>query len=171
MIEAGKSAQVTIYGRNLPGGQPDPSAVVDGRPLEKLVTTITAPADPLAQQRITYSGQITPRASGLDGFEYRLSGPAGASNPYLMLFARAPVVLEKEPNDKPEAPQAVTAPCEIAGRLDHRNDRDWYAFAAKKGEVYSIELFADRIGSPADFKITLKSAAPQGSSPAGLEHN
>src|SRR5207249_12133 len=33
MIEPGKKAQVTIYGRNLPNGKPDPSAVIDGRTL------------------------------------------------------------------------------------------------------------------------------------------
>ena len=34
--EPGKTAQLTVYGRNLPGGKPDPAVVVDGKILEKI---------------------------------------------------------------------------------------------------------------------------------------
>ena len=47
MVEPGKTASVTVYGRNLPGGQPEPTAVCDGRVLEKITATVSAPADPL----------------------------------------------------------------------------------------------------------------------------
>src|SRR5205823_1610928 len=43
VLEPGKAAQVVVYGRNLPGGQPDPNAVVDDRTLEKIAVTITPP--------------------------------------------------------------------------------------------------------------------------------
>ena len=43
MIEPGKPAQVTLYGRNLPGGSPDPAATIGGRPLEQLTVTVTPP--------------------------------------------------------------------------------------------------------------------------------
>lgn len=171
MIEPGKSAQVTIYGRNLPGGQPDLTAISDGKALEKLTTTITAPTDPLAAQRLTYSGRIDPQMGALDGFEYRVKGPNGSSNPYLMVFARAPVVLEKEPNNTPDAAQVVTAPCEIAGQLNNREDRDWYAFTAKKGDVFNIELFGERIGAPADFYFSVKSADPKAGMMAEMDDN
>jgi len=157
MIEPGKSAQVTIYGRNLPGGKMDPTAIADdGRVLEKVTATISAPSDPLAQQRLSYSDQIAAKISDLDGFEYRIKGSSGWSNPYLIMFARAPVVLEREPNDKPDIAQAIDVPCEIAGRLDHRNDVDYYRFSAKKGEVYSIEVYGERIGTPAHFRFVIK---------------
>src|SRR5262245_1988218 len=35
-VEPGKPATLTVYGRNLPGGTPDPAAVIDGRMLDKL---------------------------------------------------------------------------------------------------------------------------------------
>ena len=37
-----------------------------------------------------------------------------------------------------------------------KNDRHWYAFEAKKGAVWTLEVFADRIGSPIDayFQLT-----------------
>ncbi len=156
MVEPGKPAHVTLYGRNLPGGVAEPGAFVDGRPLEKLAVTIDPPADPLATQRLSFKGRIEPRSAGVDGFEYRIKGRGGFSNPALIAFATAKVVLEKEPNDKPEEAQNIPVPCEVAGRIDKRSDRDWYAFDAKKGEVFSMELFSDRLGVPSDLYFTFK---------------
>lgn len=161
MVEPGKTTPVTVYGRNLPGGQLDPTANLDGRPLEKLSVSITAPSDPAAQQRVEFSGRRDPLVSSLDGFEYRFRGPNGVSNPYLITFARGPVAAENEANDKPESAPALTLPCEIAGRLEKRGDRDWYLLTVKKGDVFTIELFADRLGSAGDFFYMLKQADPK----------
>ncbi|MFL5241476.1 MAG: PPC domain-containing protein [Gemmataceae bacterium] len=158
MVEPGKTAKVTVFGRNLPNGQLDPNAVLDGRPLEKLVVEVTAPAKP-ASGVLSYSGHISPAASALDGFEYRIKNAAGSSNPVLLTFARAPVVLDNEANDTPEAAQAVTPPCEIAGRIEKKHDRDWYSFTAKKGETYNIEVYSERLGYPVDMKFLLRNPA------------
>ncbi|MBO0698380.1 MAG: PPC domain-containing protein [Zavarzinella sp.] len=155
MVEPGKATQVTLYGRNLAGGSPELGAFADGRPLEKLVVTVNPPADPT---RLSFRGRIEPRSGGADGFEYRLKGPTGTSNPVLIGFAQDKVVLEKEPNDKPEQAMDVPAPCEVAGRIDRRGDRDWYAFAAKKGETFVIDLWGDRLGVPTDFLFTVRAA-------------
>ncbi len=159
VAEPGKATQVTVYGRNLPGGVADPSAVVDGRVLEKITATVAAPADPRAPDRLAFSGHLPPLVSAQSGFEYRVRNAAGVSNPFLITYARAPLVLEAEPNDKPEAPQKVPVPCEIAGRVDRRNDRDWYAFAAKKGDVLAIEVLSDRLGAPTDMKLVVRNPA------------
>jgi hypothetical protein len=156
MIEPGKPAQVTLYGRNLPGGVLDPGALADTRPLEKLVVTISPPAEPVAAQRINIRHRIDPRMAGADGFEYRIKGPSGVSNPVLISFASAKVVLEKENNDKPEAAEEIPVPCEVAGRIDKRQDRDWYAFSAKKGDVLVIDLWSDRMGTPTDLFFTVR---------------
>ncbi|HBI42121.1 MAG TPA: hypothetical protein DDY78_04580 [Planctomycetales bacterium] len=148
VFEPGKPTMATIYGRNLPGGQLDPTAVVDGRVLEKLATTITAPADPAAANRLTYSGRLSPSASGLDGFEYRVKNAVGASNPFLLTLARNPVVLHNDANNTLATVQEVTPPCEIAGRFGKVHDRDWYVFTAKKGDVYNLEILSDRLGAP-----------------------
>jgi hypothetical protein len=159
-VEPGKPAKLTVYGRNLPGGKLDPNAVVNGKALETLSVTVEPPKDPAALTQLNFSGHISPVMSSLDGFEYRVKNDAGMSNPYLLTFARAPIVLDNEKNDSPETAQEVTLPCEIAGRIEKKHDRDWYAFSAKKGEVYSIEVFADRIGSPADMAISLRQVNP-----------
>jgi hypothetical protein len=158
MVEPGKTTTVTVYGRNLPGGQPDPAARIDGRVLDKLTVKVDAPADGMAQQRLDVHDHIAPHMAAVDGFTLRLKNAAGTSNPYLLQYATAPVVLEQGDNDRPEQAQVVTVPCEIAGRIEKIRDRDWYRFAAKKGEPLSIEIYGDRLGSPVDMYMTLKSA-------------
>src|SRR5262249_5944853 len=107
VLEPGKPTQVTVYGRNLPGGQPDPSAVVDGRVLEKMTATVTAPAGAVALQRLAYRGHVSPVVGAMDGFEYRVRNNVSASNPFLLTFAHAPVVLDNGDNDTPDKAQAV----------------------------------------------------------------
>ena len=159
VVEPGKQAKLTVYGRNLPGGQLDPTAVVDHRVLEKITVAVDAPKDPAALQRLTYSGHVPPHMAAMDGFEYRLRNGVGQSNPFFLTFARAPVVLDNEANDKPEMAQQVPVPCEIAGRIEKKKDRDWYSFTAKKNDVYNIEVFSDRLGSPTDMYLVLRNPA------------
>jgi hypothetical protein len=160
VIEPGRTAEVAVYGRNLPGGKLDPDSKVDGRVLEKATVSVKAPADALPRQRLDFTGFLSPSASGLDGFEFRLRNDAGISNPVLLTYAAGPVVLDQGDNDSVENAQKVTVPCEIAGRIEKRSDRDWYVFHANKGDVYSIELAGDRLGSPLDLYFTLRD--PQG---------
>jgi hypothetical protein len=159
VLEPGRSTPVTVYGRNLPGGKLDPTALVGDRVLEKVTANITVPSDPAALQRLAYAGHIAPNAAGLDGFEYRLRNDAGTSNPFLLTFARAPVVLDNEANDTPETAQEIPLPCEIAGHFEKRHDRDWYAFTAKKGDVVNVEAQSDRLGSTTYPYFFLKAAA------------
>lgn len=156
MIEPGKPAQITLYGRNLPGGKLDPASTINGQVLEKLTVMVNAPNEPVT---LKYSGLITPLQATLDGFEYRLTGPTGASNPVLLTYARAAVVLENDDNDTLEKAQAVPAPCEVAGRIDKKRDRDWYVFDAKKGDVYMIDVVSHRLGAPTDIYYVIKNIA------------
>jgi hypothetical protein len=158
MAKPGQKAQLTVYGRNLPGGKLDPAAVVDGRTLEKLSVTIDVPKDSASLQRLVHTGHVPPKSSALDGFDFRLKNDSGTSNPYLLTYAQASVVLDNEANDTPETSQEVTLPCEIAGRIEKKRDRDWYTFSARRGDVYSIEAYADRLGSPIDLYMILREA-------------
>ncbi|HEV3255380.1 MAG TPA: PPC domain-containing protein [Gemmataceae bacterium] len=159
VVEPGKATQVTVYGRNLPDGKPDPSAVVDGRVLEKAVVTITPPNDAAALHRLSYSGRVGTNGTSVDGFEYRVRSSVGISNPFLLTFATAPVVVETEAHDTPETAQEITLPCEIAGRVQKKRDRDWYTFSAKKGAVYNMEVFSERLGAPTDIYFSLRNPA------------
>jgi hypothetical protein len=156
VVEPGKSTTVTVYGRDLPGGQPDPGAIVDDRPLEKMTMSVTAPAE---AGRIAFTGRLDPKAAALSGFEIRVRNAVGSSNPFLLTLAKAPVVVDNLANDTPETAQPITLPCEIAGVVEKRRDRDWYAFEAKKGQVVMIEALGDRVGSEAFVYFVLRNAA------------
>lgn len=161
VLVPGKSTQVTIYGRNLPGGMPDPMALEGRRVLEKLTVPVPALADQAARERLQYSGRIDTTAAHLTGFEYRLRNEAGSSNPFFLTYARAPVVLDGGANKTAETAQPIPLPCEIAGHIEKKRDRDWYSFEAKKGEAYRLELLSNRLGAPTDIKFVLYNATKQ----------
>jgi hypothetical protein len=171
VVEPGTETSLTVFGRNLPGGKLDPAAVVDGRVLETLKVTVTPPAKGMELQRLAYRGYISPLTGTMDGFEYRVHNKVGLSNPFLLTFAQAAVVLDNEDNGTPDRAQTVSVPCEIAGRIQKKRDRDWYRFNARKGEILSIELYGDRLGSPLDLYALLKSAGPKGNMIVELDDN
>ncbi len=84
---AGSQNQYTVYGRNLPGGQPAKDVAVDGKPLEMLTVAIPLPAD--KAQDLVWGSMVEPAESGIDAIEYRLAGPQGISNPLLVSVAGA----------------------------------------------------------------------------------
>jgi hypothetical protein len=157
VVEPGKPTSVTVYGRNLPGGKPDPSALVDRAVLEKITMTVTPPP-PTEREKLSFSGHLAPSRAALDGFELRLRNGAGSSNPFLLTFPSAPVIVENDANDTPDKAQSVTLPCEVVGRVDKRRDRDWYSFTAKKGETWNIDVLSHRLGSPTYMNIVLRNA-------------
>lgn len=159
VLQAGKPTQVTLYGRNLPGGTLDPQLSVDGRPLEKATATITAPADAAGRQRLGYRGVLLPQQAEVDGFEHRVKNASGSSNPFLLAATDLPVLLDADGSRTASAPQEVTPPCEIAGRILQRRERDWYAFSAKKGDVVQIDLQSERLGAPTLMYFQVRSAA------------
>ncbi len=160
VVQAGKTATVTIWGRNLPGGKLDPSAKMDGVVLEKATVSVTAPAD---GTKLTYSGRVLPAGGFADGFELRVKNAAGSSNPFLLGVARAPVVIDNGDNDSPEKAQAVTVPCEIAGVVEKRSDADWYKFTAKKGEAWNIQVISHQLGAPTYMAFSLRNPRGKGS--------
>ncbi len=141
-VEPGTTTNVTVYGRNLPGGKLDASAVADSRALEKITVPVTGAQGP------SFSGAVTPKMAGIDGFEFRLRNDSGWSNPFLIGLVRAPLVLDNGNNDTPETAQAIPLPCEIAGHIEKPRDRDWYSFTAKKGQAFLIDILSDRQGAP-----------------------
>lgn len=156
VIEPGKPAQVTLYGRNLPNGQPT-GFTVDGLPLEKLAVTITPPTDPAAATRLALRGRVDPVTALQDGFEYALKGPNGTSNPVAIYFARDKLAIKKNAGGTtPATAEAIPAPCEVAGFLSRRGDSDWYSFDAKKGDQLVVAVAAEQLGTAADFYFSVR---------------
>lgn len=142
----GTTSTYTLYGRNLPNGSPAEGVVVDGVQLDQMQVEIALPdsADRASNTLLSAAQSM------LDGVDYRLSTPQGVSNSVWIPFATAAVVVEQEPNDVADASQAVALPCEIAGRFQQPGDEDWYVFEAKKGQVFWLEVFAQRLGQALD---------------------
>lgn len=94
------------------------------------------------------SWSVAPTAAMVD-----LSEPATGGHP--LLVAANPIVLDNAKNGTAAEAQEVNVPCDIAGRVAKKNERHWYSFKAKKGDVWTLEVFAERIGSPVDAYFVL----------------
>lgn len=147
---AGSNNPFTIYGRNLPGGQPADGLTIGGAALQKLVVNIPLPADDAARTSLATSSTTLVRSAWQDGIEYRLATPAGPSNPVTIYFARGPVIVEAEPNNDAAQAQKITLPCEYVGQFYPERDVDWVQFDAKKGEAWYIEVASHQLGLDSD---------------------
>jgi hypothetical protein len=117
---------------------------VQGRPLETLDREIAVPSDPVASASLHAGEAIRPPQTAVDGMEYRLTTPEGASNPLFIGFAADPIVLEHEPNDTRESAQRLSIPCEVSGTFTPTGDKDFFAFSASKGQKIVVEVFGER---------------------------
>jgi hypothetical protein len=143
---AGSTARYTLFGRNLPGGEPC-DVKIDGRRLEECEVEITLPATaPLAPAHTT----LRSLDAGLGVVSYVAKTPFGESNPVLIALTRSAPMLEREPNDTPQTAQEMAAPGEFVGQFQAPGDSDFIKFHARQGQIFYIEVFADRLGSQAD---------------------
>ncbi|MGN6135890.1 MAG: serine protease [Aureliella sp.] len=95
--------------------------------------------------------------------------PQFASTRAVSAFSWPPVGLpeeaaanEAEPNNRPDAAQMVSLPCDIAGSFFPAADVDCFQFAAKKGDVWWIEVASERLGRPTDPAILVQRASGEG---------
>lgn len=143
---AGKTGKYLLYGRNLPGGTPAKDLAIDGKPLEQLEVEIELPGEVASQKQFSSPQKLADAT--LDAIEYRLRTPPGVSNPVLLSFTTGPVVPEQQPNDQPAQAQSISPPCEYVGQFYPAGDRDWVTFDARKGDVFWVEVFSERLGLP-----------------------
>jgi hypothetical protein len=146
-------------------GSTTADVTINGDPLERLEVTIKPPAD----RSPAVDTFIQPGEGAIDTFAYRLTGPTGASNPVRLALTDSPLTAEVEPNDTPEQAQAVSPPVQVIGRFNPRNDRDWYAFHARKGEKLWIEVISQRLGLPTDPRLTVQQVVPAKSGAASVK--
>ena len=147
----GSNNQYTVYGRNLPGGQPS-DVVSRGRPLEKLIVNIPLPgqADTLDPKTV-----LEPFSAGMDAVPFSIPSPVGPSNAVMVYLSGTAPVLEVEPNNVAAQSQKLAVPGEVAGQFQSRGDVDAYTFEAKAKDAYWIEVIAHRAGSAADPVVVL----------------
>jgi hypothetical protein len=146
-VVPGKPAELTLLGRNLPGGS------WDGRALEQLRWTFTAPASPPGPGTLVH---VAAQALNGRGFQCWSDKVADALGPVTLVPADGPVTLEHEPNDTPATAQALTLPALVCGRFDRPGDVDWYRFTAKANDVIAVDLLCERLGRPGDPVVILR---------------
>jgi hypothetical protein len=156
-VEKGKPATLTLFGRNLPGGKIEPGLTYSGRPMEKAQVQYNPMAmGPGKDNLLDFKGLLLPPTVALEGTEFRVKNPTGSSNPALLTFTDAPVVLANGKNNALDQAQKVNLPCTVCGILEKEGEQDWYSFAGKKGDVLSFECFGDRLGSPRGFHLQVR---------------
>lgn len=89
----------------------------------------------------------------------KLDAPSGASVNNLKLAAgRYPEMMEQAAATTVTAPQTVTLPATINGRIFNAaaaTDEDFYRFTARKGQRLVLEVEAQRYGSPLDAVVEI----------------
>jgi hypothetical protein len=133
-VSTGAAAEVTVYGRHLPGGEPTDMKIA-GQPVFRLKSNV----DPAAGRSPV--GAVAAAAAS-DSFWW--NGIDGN----LVRIGRSLLPPAAETAAAPE--QTLTLPAEISGAFAERSDEDSYRFDAKKGEAWVIEVSAGRLGSIAD---------------------
>lgn len=147
-VAAGQTADVTLYGRNLPGGQPSEWTTKQGAKLDKLTVKVTAPASPALEPQ----GYATLESARLMTFTHQ-QGQLRTE----LYIARAPgVVTEATENESPEAAMEIPAPTEVVGQFYPAADVDWYQFEAKEGDVFWIEIISHQLGLSTDPNFVLQ---------------
>jgi hypothetical protein len=157
-IAPGVKTELTLLGRNLPGGKPAPQWAVHDQPLEILTQTFTSPKESLRFSAINHMPSPSLNARGVQLWP---EGCKNCLNPVTLAWADLPITLEQEPNDSPEKAQPLTLPTVVCGRLDRPGDVDWYRFTAKANDAISVDLLCERLNLPGDPFVIVTDAKGQ----------
>lgn len=142
----GTESDYTVYGRNLPGGQPS-QLQIDGRQLEQLNARIAMPGD--VRGRLPLSTLIASHQAGLDGVDYKVISDNLGSNSVLVVASNMAAIREAA-NDDPASPQQLSLPAAVSGQFFPQRDVDWYEFEARKDDEWIIEVLSQRLGGTSD---------------------
>lgn len=77
-------------------------------------------------------------------------------------LADAAAATETEPNNQHAQAQKISLPCDITGNFYPAADVDTFEFAAKKGEVWWVEVASERLGRPTDPSIVVQRVTGEG---------
>lgn len=145
VLRDGETNRVTLWGRNLPGSRLSARLGVDRRPLEEVEVEIVPPtpdARPVATEGFRRPVGTSVAA---ESWVWRWTPTNGISNPVLFSLSPLPVVASVT-NGLTE----VGPPVEFCGFFPAPGELSGVTFAAKKGEVWWLELSSERLGFVAD---------------------
>ncbi len=151
IVERNRPTPVALYGWNLNSQDSGHAATDDAAPsgFERLDVEVQIPDDEEADIR---NVRLEPAQATLDTYPYQLPG---SHVPVMLAATDLPVVDEVSIAASGDLPQQVPVPCAISGQLLAGDERDVYAFEAKRGEVLWIDGFGERINSPVDLDVSI----------------
>ncbi|MCA9010696.1 MAG: hypothetical protein KDB01_13185 [Planctomycetaceae bacterium] len=175
VIERGKAARVAFYGWNLSESNVPPASKkeVTARSEDSSAGTddavtndavegnfdcleVDIPAT-LATASWPLPVRLNPSQTVLEGASFSFH-PGGCEAPVVIGLTDVPVVLDRPGHQSPAAAQEIDAPCEISGQLTDRDECDWFSMRAKRGEVFYLEAYGQRINSPVDLQVRVLDA-------------
>lgn len=77
-------------------------------------------------------------------------------------LAQTAAAKETEPNNKHAHAERISLPCDISGSFYPAADVDTFEFAAKKDEVWWVEVASERLGRPTDPSIIVQRVTHEG---------
>jgi hypothetical protein len=153
VVPRGQTTRMRIFGWNLHAASGSASGVhpggTDPSEFDRLDVEISA-----AQANSVWPlpFRLTSRQLGTDGFPVLLPG---GNTTALVGLTDAPVTLDGDSNHAPALAQAVSAPCEVSGRITTGDELDWFALDAQRGEVFYLEVLSQRLGLPTDLHLSV----------------
>lgn len=151
VVKHGTSTRVKLLGRNLT----QPASSVKQRESSTGLDCVEADVTPpRTSQPLPLF--LRPRQLGLIAFPYWWSG---SDVPVMMSVTEVPVIATAAANRSADHAQEITAPCEVSGALPTGDEKHWFALQARRGEVFWLEAFGERIGAPVDLDVTVLDGA------------
>ena len=154
VLRLGHTNHVTLFGRNLPGGQPSGRSAADGHALEKMDAEIVVPSENLAA---VWPLEFLRRPAGVavasEAITWRLITANKSSNPIRFSLSTQPVVvapLVAGASGTHPGVRVVTLPVEFASLFPKRGEISGVQFEARAGTNLWFEVSADRLGLPCD---------------------
>ena len=145
VVEQGKTTRVTLFGRNLGEG----GKRIDQLRFDRVFVDVTPPPRESFGPPRSF---LRPERSGVEEFGFDFPG---SPSPVLLGVTDIPVRLDTGTNHQPGDAQEIQWPCEVSGRLEVGDEKDWYLLHARRGEVLWLELYGERIGSPVDLDLSV----------------
>ena len=169
VLQQGTTTQVELFGWNLNPQQSSastgPSSGFAG--FDRIVVDVTAPIDSeenRGSMQIAFNSSL-PRPmqrhaaeAVIDSFPFYLQRSQAA---IFLGLTDLPVWTDVDDNHAPSTAEPLDHPCLVAGQLTGRTEQDWYAIQARRGEVFYLEAFGQRIQSPVDLEISVFDATGQ----------
>lgn len=140
-VQRGRNAEVVVEGKmNFAGAY---KVLVEGRGVHAEVVPQKETAGQVVT-RVKVKMTVAPDAP-LGVREFRVACSLGLSSIGQLVVVDEPVIAETSVNNTLAQAQGITLPCVVAGKLEVKEDVDYYKFEADAGQVVSFELFCARL--------------------------